>query len=123
MSARVKRNIHVLKTLAHCHPSVTKRIVQGADKDLTDCLSECAHNVLAGNVPLKPAEKARLTKYKQKLRKVSSRKTSLKSRRTILQTGGFLGALIKPLLSGVLFPVITNLAGSIIKKVHKKKKQ
>ena len=78
-----------------------KRIIQGADRDLTDCIGECARNILKGNVTLKPSEKARLTKYKLKL----GRRATLKSRKKVLQTGGFLPALLGPLLGSVIIPL------------------
>ena len=123
MSARVKRNAHVLHALAQSHPHVVKCIIQGADKDLTDCIGECTHNVLKGNVTLKPSEKARLTKYKLKLRKIASRKATLKSRKKILQTGGFLPALLALLLGSVILPLAKKAVGGIIKSIHKKRKK
>ena len=63
MSSRVKRQAPILLALAKSHPHVCKAILRGADKDLLHCLSECALNILRGNVPLKPSDKARLTKY------------------------------------------------------------
>ena len=123
MSARVKRNAHVLHVLAQSHPRVVKCIIQGADKDLTDCIGECAHNVLKGNVTLKPSEKARLTKYKLKLRKIASRKATLKSRKNILQTRGFLPAFLAPLLGSVILPLAKKAVGGIIKSIHKKRKK
>ena len=122
MSARVKRNVHVLHALAHCHPSVTKCIIQGADRDLTDCIGECAHNILKGNITLKPSEKACLTKYKLILRKIASRRATLKSRKKVLQTGGFLPALLGPLLGSVIIPLAKKAVGGIISAVKKRKK-
>lgn len=117
MSARVKRNAHILKVLAHCHPSVQKVIIRGATKDLGVCLGECAHNILRGNVPLKPSDKARLTKYKKQLRKVASKSVSLKKRKEIIQTGGFLSALLVPLLGSVIAPVAKKVVRKIVKNI------
>ena len=113
MSARVKRQAPVLKALAKAHPHVCQVILKGADKDLLKCLSECSYNILRGNVKLKPAEKARLTKYKQKLRKVADKKTSLKHKQKLVQTGGFLPALPALLLTSVIAP----LAGEAVKGI------
>ena len=71
MSTRVKRQASILQALAKAHPHVCKVILKGADKDLLQCLSECAHNILRGNVHLTPNQKAKLTKYKQKIRQVA----------------------------------------------------
>lgn len=115
MSARVKKQAHLLKALAKAHPHVCHVILKGADKELLKCLSECAYNILQGNVTLTKSQKARLTKYKQKLRKVANKKTSLKEKHKLVQTGGFLPALLAPLLSSVIVP----LAGEVVKGIAK----
>ena len=63
------------------------------------------YNLLEANVPLTPAQKVNLRRYKHNLRKFSTKKTSIKVRKKILQRGEFLGALITPILSvrGSLF--------------------
>ena len=123
MSTRLKRQAFVLKALAKSHPHVCKSILRGADKDLLQCLSECAHNILKGNVPLKSTEKSQLTKYKQKIRKVANKKTSLKQKQKIVQTGGFLPALLAPLLTSVIAPLAEQAVKGIVKAVSKKKKK
>ena len=115
MSSRVKRQAPILKTLSQAHPHVCRAILRGADKDLLQCLSECALNVLKGNVKLTPGQKASLTKYKQKLRKVANKKVSLKEKHRIIQTGGFTPALLAPLLK----PIIIPLAGKVLQSVVK----
>jgi hypothetical protein len=113
----------VLQALAKGHPHVCKSILKGADKDLLQCLSECAYNVLQGNVPLTPAQKAKLTKYKQKLRQVGNRKVGLKQKHKIIQTGGFLPALLAPLLTSVIAPLASQAVKGIVKAVAKKRKR
>ena len=127
MSSRVKRQAHVLQTLAKAHPHVCRSILRGADKDLLQCLSECALNVLKGNVKLTSTEKAKLTKYRQKLRKVSDKKVSLKQKQKIVQTGGFVPALLAPVVKAVVAPLLGKAIGGVvsglIKKVKKTPKQ
>jgi len=65
-----------------------------------DCVSECAKNVIKGNVPLTARQKEKLRRSRKDLRALSVKKTALRRKRRILQKGGFLGALL-PLL-GVL---------------------
>ena len=118
MSARVKKQAPVLLALTKGDPSVRKAILRGADKELLRCISECALNILNGNVPLKPAERKALKKHKNKLRRIVDKKTSLKKKQKIVQSGGFLPLLLGPLLS-----VIAPLAGKAIvhaisKKIH-----
>ena len=116
MSSRVKRQAPVLRVLAKAHPHVCQSILRGADKDLLQCLSECALNVVKGNVPLTVAQKNKLIKYKQKLRKVADKKVSLKQKHKIIQTGGFAAALLAPIAAKVLAPLAFKAIGSLVSK-------
>ena len=69
--------------------------------DFIDCVSECAKNIIKGNVPLNPAQLRRLRRERSNVRVLALKKTSLKKKRRVLQKGGFLGALLPPVL-GVL---------------------
>jgi len=71
-----------------------------------DCISECAINILHGNVQLSAKQKTALRHNKQNLRRLSIKKTSLKKKRQIIQKGGFLGAIIAPILA--------TLGGSLV---------
>ena len=101
MSACVERNTALLRFLCGAKPSVIKAVLKGASPELIKALSECSLNVLKGHVHLTPAQKRRLWKYKQNLRLLAQKKTSTKRRKQLLQKGGFIGALLKPVL-GVL---------------------
>ena len=116
MTSRVKRQAPLLLALAKAHPHVCKAILRGADKDLLQCLSECALNIFKGNVTLKPGEKARLTKYRQKLRKVADKRVSLKQKHKIVQTGGFAPALLAPLLAPLIAPLAKRAVGGLARK-------
>ena len=105
MTSCVKRQAPLLLALAKAHPHMCKAILRGANKDLLQCLSECALNILKGNMTLKPREKSRLTKYLQKLREVADKKVSLKQKHKILQTGGFAPAPLAPLLAPLIAPL------------------
>ena len=116
MTSRVKRQAPLLLALAKAHPHICKAILRGADKDLLHCLSECALNILKGNVKLKPSDKARLTKYRQKLRKVADKRVSLKQKHKIVQTGGFAPALLAPLLAPLIAPLAKRAVGGLARK-------
>jgi len=70
-------------------------------------LCECAKNIIKGNVALTKAQRERIHKRKQSFRKLALKKTSLKEKRRIVQRGGFLGALLGPIISalGSLFGI------------------
>ena len=91
----------MLKLLYGAKPSIVKAVLKGAPPDLIRALCECSLNILKGHVQLTPAQKKQLSRYKQSLRLLATKSTSAKRRKQILQKGGFLGALLKPVL-GVL---------------------
>ena len=102
MSHKLKKHLPELQVLAKCRPRQRKRFLKHAHKDLINCISEVCTNTLKGNVPLKPAQKKALVRYKGYLRQVADKRNSNKKRREILvQKGGFIGALITPLLSAL----------------------
>jgi hypothetical protein len=91
-----------LPTLRHIHrlsERSRRAYAKKCDRDFLDCLSECAKNVIKGNVPLNERQMKSLRREKNNLRQLSMKKTSLKKKRRIIQKGGFLGALIPPILS------------------------
>ena len=85
MTSCVKGQAPLLLAVAKAHPLVCKAKLRGADKDLLQCLSECALDILKGNIKLKPSNKARLTKYRQKLQKVAGKRVSLKQKHKIME--------------------------------------
>ena len=89
----------LLRCLKHSVCKKRKDNIRKCDNDLICSLSEFCHNVLKGNIPLIPAQKVNLRRHKHNLRKLSTKKTSIKAKKKILQRGGFLGSLITPILS------------------------
>mgnify|MGYP005690896465 CR=1 FL=1 len=100
-------NAPYLRVLLKGTTKQRRGVIDGASKELISCLCECALNVLNGNVKLKPADKRKLSKYKTQLRALGTRRLSVQKKKKILrQKGGFLGALLTPVLSalgGLLF--------------------
>lgn len=99
MSASLNKHGEILKFLGRAKPNTVKPIIKAASPELVRALCECCHNVLKGNVRVTPAQKKRLSRHKRNLRALVQRKTSLKKRKQILQEGGFIGALLGPVLS------------------------
>ena len=102
-----------MRILAKAKPSVIGAIVRDSDTDLLYLLSECAVNILKGNVKLTKTNKKKLKKHSGKLRKLASKKINLNTRREIIQKGhGFIG----PMLLSIL-PMIPRLIKSAVKGV------
>lgn len=107
-AARKKKNsLHaVLRALAVVDPKTRRAILQTADKPLIYALCEIALNFLSGHIPVSPANKKKLSKYKSQLRMLARKGESWQEKKRIVQRGG--GFFI-PLLLSVLAPVISNL--------------
>jgi len=108
MSTTLRRNAPFLKLLYSSSPAIRKRILQShCTPDFVACICECAKNLLLGNVPLTASQKATLRRRYNNLRELALKKTTKKKRKQIIQSGGFLGALLGPIIS-----VLGSLFGS-----------
>jgi len=90
MSERTRRYLPLLKQINRLGDRAKRQLIKKCDIEFLDCVSECAKNVIKGNVPLKPAHLWRLRRERSNVRVLASKKTSLKKKRRILQKGGFL---------------------------------
>ena len=98
MSRRLRKNSDFLRVLAKATPKQYKGLIDGANKDLIHAVCECATNCLNGNIPLTPRQKKRLAPYKKNLRHLANKKVRFQDKRKVIQKGGFLGALLKPII-------------------------
>jgi hypothetical protein len=109
---RVRDYLPVLALLASkkLKPHVKSTILDCAALQEVLCL--CALNILKGRVSLSAAHKRNLKKYKKTLIAISSKHCNRKRRRVYLsQKGGFLGALLAPLLTTLAPPIISTISG------------
>lgn len=110
MSLNLKReHLSLLKLLSKCKNP--KHIVQELDSEILNCISECCLNILQGNIPLSFREKAKLEKHAKKIRDLTHKKLSIKNKKKILQTGGFLPALLSPVIGALAGPLLKGLLG------------
>ena len=111
MAKRLRTHLDDLKFLKKATPSVRKAVLKTADNELIRCLCDCSHNILKGNIKLNDKNKKILTKHRGQLRALASKKLTLKKKRNLMvQKGGFLPALIGPILG-----VATSLLSTLIK--------
>ncbi len=99
MTTRLKKHINLLKLLHKANPKLRKAILQNIDNDALRCLSDCAHNILNGNLPVTPTQLKQLKRHKSTIRNLASKKVALKKKRELIQSGGFVSALLTPLLA------------------------
>ena len=112
MSARVKKFLPEMKRVSRLHVKDKQKFVKSCSKDFILCVCECIKNVLKERLPLKPRHLRVLRKHRGRLRKLALKKTSLSTRRKILQRGGFLGILLPSLLNGLIGPIAGSLFGA-----------
>ena len=105
MTRSINKYAQKLRMLFKSKPLLRKSILR--DKGLLTCLCECSKNILKGNVSLSSVQKKKLRCHKRSLRELTLKKTSKKKRNKIVQKGGFLDALITPILS-LLGGILTN---------------
>lgn len=102
MSRRIKKYKHHIKFLSVCDHKTCKDLISKSNKQLIDCICECALNVLHGTVPLTPQEKSKLSPHKFQLRKLTAKSSSLAEKKRIIQKGnGFLPLLLGPVISAL----------------------
>ena len=96
MSDRMKRFLPTLRRIHRMGEKAKREYVKRCDRQFIDCVSECAKNVLKGNVPLSNAQMSKLRPRRQDLRALSVKKTSLTKKRKIIQKGGFSRHFLHP---------------------------
>ena len=99
VSQRMHRIQPILKHLSKLSDRSEKRYISTSHRELLDGLAECCRNILVGNAPLSTSQTNTLRCKKIDLRQIASKRTSLRNKRKILQRGGFLSAIITPILS------------------------
>ena len=100
MSARLHRQVNFLRALHKANSAQRRRLIKKhCNSDFVCCITECVRNLLKGNVPLNASQKKKLGAKKNILRQIALKKTSLKKKQKLIQSGGFLGALLGPIIS------------------------
>jgi hypothetical protein len=108
MSQALKKYAPYLHMLQKSSPKARNALIkQNCSPEFVKCICECVKNVLIGNVTLSPDHKKRLKHHKHSLRKLVLKKTPLTEKKRIVQSGGFLGALLAPIVK-----VLSGLFGS-----------
>jgi len=110
MSERTQRYLPLLKRINKLGDRAKRQFVKNCDKEFVSCVSECAKNIIKGNVPLTSGQMNRLRRERNNIRSLALKKTSVKKKKRILQKGGLLGAILPPIIS-VLGSLLLGNAG------------
>lgn len=100
-STRLQKHGALLKTLSECSRTVQNLHISKAKKDVLDTLVECVQNIIKGNVPMSDSHFNALRKRRKDLRFLAHGAKTVKEKRKVLQKGGFLGMILKPLLGAL----------------------
>lgn len=118
MSARLKRNWHMLKILMKAKkPKHRRAILDSGNDDLVMAICEIVDNVLRGTVKLKSADKQKLVHYKKVMRDIANKRVAKKQKKKLLlsQKGGFLPVILAPALA-----LVASLVGEVVGKAISK---
>ncbi len=102
-----------LEMLSKSNPKYRKSLISGAPPEIMKLLSECALNILKGTITLTSDEKSKLRKHKKGLREMATSKVSNRVKKKIVQKGGMLQALLKPVLKATLPLVVNQIVNSL----------
>jgi hypothetical protein len=96
----MRKHTTLLRRLHKASVKERKNLLKhNCDKAFVECISECCKNLLKGNIPLKKSQLINLRRHKRSIRTLSLKKPALKYKKKIIQKGGFLGALLGPIVS------------------------
>ena len=103
-----QQHIPALKVLRACR-SLTKRrhMLETGGSVLQKVLREIAYNILKGNLRLTKSQHQRLKKHRAAVRLLAAKKPTTKSRIKVAQKGGFLAALLTPLIAGLASSILS----------------
>jgi hypothetical protein len=106
-ATRLSKIVTELQRINTMTPSKQNQFIDTCHNDFIKCIGSYTRSVINGKAKLTPYVLKNLRRRKQLVRTLARKNTSLKTKRKILQTGGFLGLILPPVVS---------LMSSILKK-------
>lgn len=98
------------------NPGAMKRLIDLADKNEVDAISEIVLNAYRGNIQLSPTLIKQLGRNRRAAQRLINKNVSLLEKKKILKTkqvGGFIGAILGSLAGLVLKPLLGHIVGRI----------
>lgn len=110
MSSRIKKHMHLLQFLCECKRTQRQALLASLNKEQLNAIYECIDNLVSGNIPISEKLKHQLSKRKAILRKLRNKQVKNK-KHLLIQHGGFLPALLVPVLS-----IASSIIGGLLNK-------
>jgi hypothetical protein len=105
MSPRVLRHTSFLRLAGNecCSAAQRRQLIRTASGEQIKSISECCHNLLKRHIPLTPKQRNSLKKYKKLIFTLVDKSVPISQKRQKLeQSGGFLPALVVPIIGAIL---------------------
>ena len=116
LSKNLRDNLYMIRCLSEAKEDSRRGAMRCCSRQLCDSMSEIAANLLKGNIPLTDRQFLVLKRHAKDIEALSKKKTQVWKRREILQKGGFLSALLGPVVR-FLMPVVKPVVKSLIPEV------
>lgn len=114
---RLTKNAGAIRALAVADNTIRKAMISNASKELILTLVQCAQDIIKGQVTLTTHQLGRLKPYEQLLERFIASKVGTENKKQLLQRGGFLGALVRPLVA-----VLPQLLQSLGKRQRRRRR-
>ena len=95
---RIKRHAPVLQALRRLNNNARLSVMGSAKKELIATLVACARAIINRAVRLTERQTNEIRRHATSIRELLRSRATIAQRRKTLQTGGFLGALLGPIL-------------------------
>ena len=105
-TSKVRDNFAYLSYLQSITPRRQKLLIKGADRPILEALSELCLNMIKKKVSLSASQIEKLRPYEEEIYQLSLKKHGLEKRKKIVQSGGFLSALLGSVLPALISTVI-----------------
>ena len=120
MASKAKTGLErreLLKLLQKANKIQRAKLLEIFPAEIVKLLSECALNILKGTVVLKKDQKKKLRRYRQKLHTLVDKQVPQEKKKKVIQSGGFLPAILGTILGPLITPLVTPLVQELAKKI------
>ena len=105
--SRVGKNFPFLEYIRGLTKRERDNILKNSSKELQLTLCELALNTLNGNVNLDKKQINKLRPFKKQIYNLANKKTSIKKRKNIIQSGGFVTSFLATLIPALIASIVT----------------